>query len=356
MMIEKMTKNRYTLLPSPAIEAELDAALKGLGSEIDDLKLPKLAAVVLGGGYGRGEGGVCRTTQGDRLYNDLDIFVFSDGANRAETLRISAGLAQIAARWETRLGVAVDLSPVKELSALRRVADKLMYQELVRGWHTIWGDIDLRQLIPLLPPEKLPFSEAARLILNRGMGLILAGERLAAGDRDADFIMRNMHKSQLGAGDALLIAAGKYRWHGEERLAELNEYVRISRLPRRIADNYEQALRYKAEPHPELPDDPSKKWRECRDCLLEAARHIAECSGQPSPQEVVRGLHCRAAGERSLRNFLRWILRDKSFRRPAYAFDPPEVSVAGMLYSLLATGESCPACPSSLRRRWNKFN
>lgn len=351
-----MTGQAYTKLPSPELTALLDAARQGMGAEIDTLRLPKLAAVVLGGGYGRGEGGVLRTPQGDRPYNDLDIFVFSDGASRGEARRIAAELAVVAKNWEKRLGVAVDLSPVKELRSLKRVADKLMYQELVRGWLPIWGTVDPEELIPLRPAEALPFSEAVRLILNRGMGLIFAGEHLAKGGDDEDFIMRNLQKSQLGGGDALLIAAGKYRWRGEERLTALREYVRSEHLPERITENYERALRYKEAPVPVLPADPAAMWQDCRKCFLDAARHVAGCTPDADTDEVLRGFHRRAAAERSLYNFLRWQLRGGTFRSPAALFDPPEVTAAGMLYRLVAEGRRYPECPRSLYRLWTKFN
>lgn len=351
-----MTEFPYSKLPSADLDALLDAALQWMGAEIDSLKLPKLAAVVLGGGYGRGEGGICRTPQGDRPYNDLDLFVFSAGADRGEMRRIAEKLAERAAVWEKRLGVAVDLSPVKELRSLQRVANKLMYQELVRGWRPIWGTVDLKTLIPLRPPEELPFSEAVRLILNRGMGLIFAGEHIARGNDDGDFIMRNMHKSQLGGGDALLIAAGKYHWRSEERLAALREYVSSAQLPERIAENYERALQYKMAPVPVLPADPGAMWQECRECFLGAARHVAGCAPEADAAEVLRGFHRRAAAERSLRNFLRWQLRGGVFRSPAALFDPPEVTVAGMLYRLIAENPRYPACPQRLYRLWCKFN
>ena len=351
-----MTELPYSKLPSAELDALLDSACQSMGAEIDGLRLPKLAAVVLGGGYGRGEGGVCRTPQGDRPYNDLDLFVFSDGASRGEARRIAAELAKLAERWGQRIGVAVDLSPVKELRSLPRVANKLMYQELVRGWRPIWGTVDLAALIPLRPPEELPFSEAVRLILNRGMGLVFAGEYLARGSKDDDFIMRNMQKSQLGGGDALLIAAGKYRWRSEERLDALREYVRSEHLPERITTNYECALRYKAEPVPVLPADPSAMWQEFRMCFLEAARHVAGCAPEAGAAEVIRGFRRRAAAERSLRNFLRWQLRGRCFRSPAALFDPPEVTVAGMLYKLIAENRQYPECPRKLYRLWTKFN
>lgn len=348
-----MGGNRYTKVSSPAVEAALDAALGAFGEEIRELRLPKLAAVVLGGGYGRGEGGVCRTAQGDRLYNDLDFFAFSRGADRAESRRIAAELAGVAAKWEERLGVAVDISPIKELSELPRVSGKLMYQELVRGWIPVWGEVDLAEFIPPRPPEALPFSEAARLILNRGMGLVFAGERLAAKSSDADFIMRNLHKSQLGGGDALLIAAGKYRWSGGERLDALREYVAENGLSPRLLENYATALHYKELPEPVLPDDPRSMWLDCRECFLEAARHVAGCADGGN---VADGMHRRASSERSLRNFLRRILRRGPFRPLSTVFDPPEVTVAGRLFALLDTETTYPVCPQSLYRLWCKFN
>ena len=82
-----MTGTAYTGVPSREIAELLGDALKNIGAEVEALRLPKLSAVVLGGGYGRGEGGVLRTEHGDHLYNDLDFFVFADGTSRREALR-----------------------------------------------------------------------------------------------------------------------------------------------------------------------------------------------------------------------------------------------------------------------------
>ena len=97
-------------------------------------------------------------------------------------------------------------------------------------------------------------------------------------------------------------------------------------------------------------------WHDCRECLLEAARHVAGCAADAPVGTVLAGLHRRAAAERSLRNFLRWTLRAGAFRPPVCAFDPPEVSVAGMLYRHLAVGENPSGCPPPLYRLWCKFN
>src|SRR5439155_19762094 len=64
---------RFTADGSPELEAHLARTCDKIAAGLRGL-LPrrKLEAVLLGGGYGRGEGGVLRTPAGDRPYNDLE--------------------------------------------------------------------------------------------------------------------------------------------------------------------------------------------------------------------------------------------------------------------------------------------
>jgi len=350
------TTFQYTGLPSPALTLRLERFLAALAAEIGALHLPKLAGVVLGGGYGRGEGGIRRTPEGDRLYNDLDFFVFARGANRREAARIDRELQLLAERCGKELEAAVDFGPVKNLAALRRVAATLMFQELRRGWRPVWGDADPTRFIPELAPEALPFSEAARLLLNRGMGLILAGERIAAGGDDPDFIMRNIHKAALGAGDALLLAAGLYRWRGAERAAAFREYVSREAMPPPYADLYEEAWRYKLEPQPVLPADPPAAWRQRRAFYLDAVRRAAGAPSGAAAREIAAGLSRRSQHERSFVNLLRWLRRTRKIRFAAGAFDAPPVTVLGRLYRELSCSDGIPSASPELRRLWSMFN
>ena len=125
---------RYTVIPSAELDSLLDGALAGIAADIEAKKSPFLRAVVLGGGYGRGEGGVWRTPAGDRLYNDLDFFVFSSRAGRADAGKIERDLREISKKWETKLGVSVDFGPAKNIESLKTVSQTLMFQELLRGW------------------------------------------------------------------------------------------------------------------------------------------------------------------------------------------------------------------------------
>jgi len=352
-----MSGSRYTPIPNAEIEALLDRTKKELSAEVESLHLPHLSAVVLGGGYGRGEGGILHTPSGPRLYNDLDLFVFSEGADFRAAAEIDRKLRELSLRREKELGIAVDFGPAKNLSDIRKVGHTLMFQELLRGWQPVWGRVDLAQWIPQLDAKELPYSEAVRLLLNRGMGLVLAADRLRTGQNDPDFIVRNMNKAVLGGGDAVLIAAGEYRWQGADRVNAYADHVRREKLPEEYAAIYEKAFRWKLEPEPVLPSDPAAEWRKCRDFYLHSVRL---CAGAPdgSPVwETTAGLRRKAAKERTLKNALRWLARTKSLRSPVSFFDPPVVSVLGMLYSeLAAAGEDYPEMPQKLYDRWKFFN
>ena len=68
----------YSVYGSSDFEAMMDKLLKSVVDEfLSKTDLSKLSALVLGGGYGRGEGGVFRHDGIEELYNDLDLFVFT---------------------------------------------------------------------------------------------------------------------------------------------------------------------------------------------------------------------------------------------------------------------------------------
>ena len=46
---------RHVAVECPELDAKINEACRAIGAEIDALKVPALAGVVLGGGYGRGE-------------------------------------------------------------------------------------------------------------------------------------------------------------------------------------------------------------------------------------------------------------------------------------------------------------
>ena len=206
-------KNRpLSASADPELELELVAALRQMHDEIStNSGIPHLSAVVLGGSYGRGEGGCVRDRDGrSHPHNDLDFFVFTSGARKREQRRINAALAEIGRRYARTLGIDVDFAPAREEKTLSCVSRTLMFQELRRGYRILYGTNAFLKYLPRLPFEKLPAAETLRLLMNRGVGLLLALQKSISSPGEEEFIRRNHAKAVLGCGDALLLASGRY--------------------------------------------------------------------------------------------------------------------------------------------------
>ena len=246
-----LTVNKHKKFTSTK-DAEAEKLLARVLSEIGQTLSGSSLCVVLGGSYGRGDGGVRQDRENGLLYNDLDFFVFArDNAAGADTL-----LKEVAEKYEHELKVDVDFSAVMTVSTLKKDTPRLMMQELKRGYHLVCGEDLLAENLTELPAEALPFSEACRLLLNRGMGLLFAGEKIACNSEETDFIMRNLYKAILGAGDAMMIARREYPWSLSDRLERINASV----LPEKWKTLYREAVDFKFRPHREKKEDMKQFW------------------------------------------------------------------------------------------------
>ncbi len=74
-MSEPMHPPRYTVHNDPHINAFIQGQLDTIVREIHDLLGPHLDAVLLCGGFGRGEGGVDLSSGNIRVVNDYDLTI-----------------------------------------------------------------------------------------------------------------------------------------------------------------------------------------------------------------------------------------------------------------------------------------
>ena len=216
---------RFTIDGSDALESHLAATCEKVLAGVKSLvPAAKLDGILLGGGYGRGEGGVLRTTNGDQPYNDMEFYVFIRGSAILAERKFRHPLHELGERLSPEAGMEVEFK-VLTLDKLRRSPPSMFYYDLVAGHRWILGDDSL-----LVGCErhndaaKIPLHEATRLLFNRCSGLLYSLERLRRKDFsgvEADFVGRNLAKAQLAFGDVLLAAHGEYNWSCRERHARL---------------------------------------------------------------------------------------------------------------------------------------
>ena len=180
----------------------------------------RLEALFLGGGYGRGEGGVLETAAGHKPYNDLEFYVCLRGPDRFNERRYQAPLHDLGEKLSPFAGVDVEFK-ILSLHKLRHSPPSMFYYDLVVRHHRLWGiESSLAGCDHHRSSERIPLAEATRLLMNRCSGLLFAREQLRRErftPEEADFVGRNHAKAQLALGDVILTAQGQYHWSCRER-------------------------------------------------------------------------------------------------------------------------------------------
>lgn len=244
---------KYAWHGSKAFNDYLDQNLAELADETKKALGENLTALVLAGGYGRGEGGLIVKNGIEMPYNDLDlILIVKNTSFDFEKL-----LLPISRKFAEKLEIHVDFSRPLTVENLKNLPHKLMWQDLLNGHIVVSGPPEiLTANMPDYLKTSLQMIEASHLLLNRGAGLIWSF-RIISGwteNSEEDFVRRNYFKAALAIGDAILIASGNHQtaYRGRDRLlerilenAEFQEFADFLPL-------YARALRFKFSPDKEL--------------------------------------------------------------------------------------------------------
>jgi hypothetical protein len=235
---------------SEAFNLELSEVLEAVGQAVKNELGSNLVALVLGGGYGRGEGGVYLHGGQERPYNDLDFTLLVSSKGLVDEQRLKAAVHSL----EQRVGIDIDFSRPVTVGDVQRWPHWLMWHDLLLGHLVIVGSADiLCANVPKNLWQAPPLIEASRLLLNRGAGLLWS-QLVHSGCQaapDRDFVRRNLHKTWLALGDAFLLMEGRYSTAYRDRaacyqdvIAKQPGYAALVPLPR-----YLEALRFRLAPH-----------------------------------------------------------------------------------------------------------
>jgi hypothetical protein len=205
--------NRYTSDGPDAAEKRIARDQVIIGAAVRNaLKDSGFVALILAGGYGRGEGGY--RVVGDQYlpYNDYDYFVVVRGG-RQTAREVAAVLSGLAHELEALIGVEVDFAVLRQ-SRLPHLAHTLMYAELRYGHKVVAGDPSVLNMMRPMPCDRVPLAEFSRLMLNRGSLLLMNRRMLKAGgpccESEREQFVRYLDKALLACADARLAAVGRY--------------------------------------------------------------------------------------------------------------------------------------------------
>ncbi len=243
---------RYTVDGSDALEDQLYISCESVRRAVlQRLPPASIEGLLLGGGYGRGEGGVLQTRDAEHPYNDLEFYAFVHGNRHAFEFRHRDTFERLSHDLSPAVGLEVEFK-IMSLDELRRTPISMFFYDMIAGHKWLIGsDALFRGCEHHRAAHLLPLAEATRLLMNRCTGLLFAREHLGVEpfeDENADFIRRNIRKAQLALGDAVLAAFGRYHWSCRARRERLQKLT--VPLPWRSAllEHHRQGVDFKLHP------------------------------------------------------------------------------------------------------------
>lgn len=248
-------EQRFTLDGGEALEEHLARICARIVHGVRGLIPPRrLEAVALGGGYGRSEGGVLVTTDGERTYNDIEFYVFVRGNRHVAHWRHARALDVLGEILTPAAGAHVEFK-IASRRELERQPISMFSYDLISGHRIVHGPESIfRNCTHHRHAPRIPLSEASRLLMNRCSGLLLARDKLEAPaftPGDADFVRRNIAKAALALGDAVLVALHRYHWSCRERHRRLAHDLTLGGMPRWSHDVlrlHEEGVHFKLHP------------------------------------------------------------------------------------------------------------
>jgi hypothetical protein len=250
------TEKRFTIDGSPQLEQHIAALCKEASATARAVfPADRFEALVLGGGYGRGQGGVRVTPEGDRPYNDLEFYVFLRGPRVLNQRKYQPLATVMGESLSPSAGLHVEFK-VDALASFRHRPISMFSYDLVAGHRIVHGSPNLfAGCDHHLRASELPPAEATRLLFNRCTGLLMVRELLGKTRLsldDEDFICRNLAKARLALGDALLAFHGEYHWSCLERRERLTRWTPPESLPwlEQVRQDHAAGVAFKLLPNP----------------------------------------------------------------------------------------------------------
>lgn len=254
---------RFTARGGAEVERRVAHLVDEVGGVVEQ-QVPSrnLAALVLLGGYGRGEGGVERRHGEELPHNNLDFVVLTEDLDGAARDQLQQDLDRSLAPVGQRSGVGLDLS-LLPVSQLRRSPCLVMWYDMRFGHKTIRGDEALVPSFRHFTRDRVPALDVLALLVNRSTLLVINQfllDRGARGESIHRTLVKHAVKAIIGVGDSLLYARGQYHWSYRVKQQRMRTLDSVDPAFREL---YEEAMEFRFLPdYTRFADRDPEQWTE----------------------------------------------------------------------------------------------
>ncbi len=253
---ERVKMGRYTLNSDKAADMMVERELGVVVDRVAHCFGKREHAVLLGGGFGRGEGSILHSDGTYRPLNDYDILIVVR-QGRYLPAELLVALDRMAGALADELSVKQVDVVVKDGWRLAIPSPTVGRYELSHGHQLLAGR--LSSPIRCFSEKHLPVSEGATYYRNRAGGMLIAKLLLAGygpfiDAERAELAGIEIDKAIMAIGDAELLADRSYHFSYQERRRRVKKGGARLVLDAELRQWYADAIRRKLAPEVSHPD------------------------------------------------------------------------------------------------------
>ena len=231
------SKQSLTFYSNPSVNALLKKVLHEAKSVFEELFTQKqTAALILIGGYGRGEGGIVKEDDSYRPHNNLDLlYIYNDKIDKKTVALANSRLQKISEMYH----IGIDMSAIKKEKLLTLNGLVISY-DMRYGHKTLLGDSTFLKEHKAFSVYSIDAADIRQLMVNRGTLLLInrllfTKENLSKEEKK--LIIKHSIKSIIGYGDALLYFNGGYHWSYAQKQINMSKAKNISNKIKKLYDD-----------------------------------------------------------------------------------------------------------------------
>jgi len=239
---------RFTVKGSPVIEKKILEMIRIIAESMTSaIKKEKYKALVLLGGYGRGEGGVLIENGKEKPHNNFDFILITENLNEHDQYQLKTKIDELMISIEEKIDLVIDFNIISR-SKLTNSPCRMIWYDMRFGHKTILGDKNFVPSLKSFSKKRIPNWEARNLIVNRGTLMIineLILEKEPITENYKKLVIKHAIKAIIAYGDALLFFLGDYSWSYVERQKKMSARDDIDQTFKKL---YDEAMEFRFKP------------------------------------------------------------------------------------------------------------
>lgn len=240
---------RLTLYGNTKLEVKLESLLDKISEYFKEkFSTEETQALLLIGGYGRGEGGVLNDKGVEKAHNNFDIiYVYKKKINKKKIEDINKSMQELGLEYEIGIDIfATSKAKLLELNGL------VISYDMRFGHKLLYGDDSFLKAHTPYSLENINALDIRQLLVNRGT-LLLINRLLLQKDQlnkaEKKTIIKHNVKAIIGFGDALLFFHKKYHW---SYLQKQKNMASLKGIDKEFQLLYEEAIKFRFYPQYDL--------------------------------------------------------------------------------------------------------